>query len=537
MTVEQPAAGALAGAREALAARRAAWIGLGIAGVALVIRLCVGLYFVGEPVWDGHYYHFGAVRLAEGLGYSEDVLRHGVWVWKPWTHYPVGYSFWLSAWYRVFGGHLWVAPVSNAVAGAFMVFAVHRLALPMLGAWRAHLAASLVALHPGLVLYTAVTMSEGLAAALLLAALLPLGKVRWGWLRFALAGVLLGASVLVRPTSLMALPLFWLLLDGKLRKRAASLVALALGCGVTILPWTLRNCYRMDGCALVSTNAGWNLAIGALTETGRFRPLHAADGCPVVTGQVQQDRCWAERGMAVIRQHPWRWLSLAPKKLEQTFNHESFAVEYLREANPAAWPEPRRVAWREHLTDAHRWIVAMAAFSVVSLGIRRGAARASAARGGAWLREVVSGAWLREVASGAWLREVVSGAWLREVVSGAWLREVVSGAWLREAWRGGMRNRVALCVQWTLIVALLALTRIVFASDEHPVYWLILAMVALAVLPLPGRPPLGGLVGFCIGFVALTALSHVIFFGDDRYHLVVSPLLCVLAAAALRSRA
>ena len=35
--------------------------------------------------------------------------------------------------------------------------------------------------------------------------------------------------------------------------------------------------------------------------------------------------------------------------------------------------------------------------------------------------------------------------------------------------------------------------------------------------------------------VAATALVHAVFFGDDRYHIVITPVLCVLAAAALRS--
>jgi hypothetical protein len=34
--------------------------------------------------------------------------------------------------------------------------------------------------------------------------------------------------------------------------------------------------------------------------------------------------------------------------------------------------------------------------------------------------------------------------------------------------------------------------------------------------------------------VAITALTHVVFFGEDRYHLFLSPLLCILAASALR---
>ena len=82
--------------------------------VALLPRLFVAIAWAREPVWDGHYYHQGARRIAAGLGYSEDVLSHGVLVWKPWTHYPVGYSALLGLFYRVFGDQLLVAPLLNA---------------------------------------------------------------------------------------------------------------------------------------------------------------------------------------------------------------------------------------------------------------------------------------------------------------------------------------------------------------------------------------------------------------------------------------
>jgi hypothetical protein len=32
----------------------------------------------------------------------------------------------------------------------------------------------------------------------------------------------------------------------------------------------------------------------------------------------------------------------------------------------------------------------------------------------------------------------------------------------------------------------------------------------------------------------MTTVTHAVFFGDDRYHLTISPVLCILAAAALR---
>ncbi|MGC4066170.1 MAG: glycosyltransferase family 39 protein [Polyangiaceae bacterium] len=440
-----------------------------IAGIALLLRLYVAYQFASEPVWDGHYYHFGAARLAHGLGYSEDVFRNDHWVWKPWTHYPVGYSFFLSVFYRVFGTHVWVAVIANAVVGALTVFAIHRLAHRFLGKTRARIAAVLAAVHPGLLLYTAVVMSEPLAAALVIGGAWAVASARPRALALAAGGLLLGASVLVRPSSLLAVPLMFLFTSGGLKRRLVETAVVCAFCFAAILPWTYRNCRKMDGCALVSTNAGWNLAIGALTDTGRFRPLRASDGCPVVTGQVQQDRCFWDRGVQVILGNPMRWLSLAPEKLAQTFDHESFAVEYLRESSPMQWPESRRVDFREKLTLAHRLVLWLSGLSVIGLGISR-------------------------------------SAWKSK------------GAY----------------VQLALLLGYLAFGKWLFDSDTHPFHWVAVVVPLLALVPLPGRPRVSNVVGFALGFLALTALTHVVFFGDDRYHLVVTPLLCLLVAAGLR---
>ena len=96
--------------------------------VALLPRLYVAIAWSKEPVWDGHYYHLGAERLAQGLGYSEDALVAGQVLWKPWVHYPVGYSFFLSLFYFVLGSGLLVAPILNAMIGAALSGVSHRVA-------------------------------------------------------------------------------------------------------------------------------------------------------------------------------------------------------------------------------------------------------------------------------------------------------------------------------------------------------------------------------------------------------------------------
>lgn len=443
---------------------------LGLFWVALAARIFAALRWAREPVWDGHYYHFGAQRIADGLGYSEDVMIGGVPLWKPWCHYPVGYSGFLGGLYKLFGQGLSVAPLANAVVGAVSAVLVHRIARFWLSTNRSRGAGILCAFHPGLVLYTAVVMTEGLAAfTVLLGGWLALSfraQKRGAWL----SGIVLGLSALVRPTALLTLPLLFIVWQGNWRKRLTQ-TAIAGACALlTISPWTARNCRVMDGCALISTNGGWNLAIGALTETGRFTTLRAEDGCRDVTGQVDQDNCWGRVGKTLILKDPSHWLALIPKKLAQTYNHESFAVGYLAQARPELWPEARQNAWRSGLTVFHHLLMLAASLAAVSLSIPR-----------QW-----------PLAQHVW-------------------------------------------VQAGLLAVAFTFYAYGLNTYDYPLYWGIVIAPLIAILPLPGRPRISAAGYWLWGLVAATTVTHAVFFGEDRYHLTISPMLCILAAAALRA--
>jgi 4-amino-4-deoxy-L-arabinose transferase-like glycosyltransferase len=435
--------------------------------VALVPRLFVALAWAREPVWDGHYYHFGAERIAEGLGYSEDVNLGGAQVWKPWAHYPVGYSGWLAIFYRLFGSEVLTAPVVNAFSGTLLVLVIHRLARYALDQNRARIAGALCALHPGLIAYSAVVMTEPTAALFVVSAgwvALAQRKNVWGIVG---TGLLLGMGTLIRPVSLLA-TIGLLFIYGKsaknilLRTTLAGLVTL-----LTVAPWTYRNCKRMDGCALVSTNGGWNLAIGALTTTGRFQTLRASDGCPVVTGQVQQDKCWGRVGWSIIEADPTAWVAKMPLKLAQTYDHESFPVEYLHEASPDDWPEERREAGRQLLTAFHWLLMTIAALGPISLITQ-------------------------------------------------------------------MHRRTSFATQSVLLLGAAGYASYCFANPEHPFSALIFMAPIIAALPFPGRLSLGPAGRYLYWLLFSVSLTHAVFFGEDRYHLVISPILCVLAAGALR---
>lgn len=456
--------------------------------LALLPRLYVAIAWAREPVWDGHYYDFGARRIAAGLGYSDDVTLGGQTVWHPWCHYPVGYSGLLGIVYRLFGGGPHVATVANAVTGAILVAVVHRLARYGTTPRRARVAALLTALSPGLIVYSALLMTEPLAAlGILLSAWLfvrrspepPRGLLRRPLAASIAAGVALGLAALVRPQSLLCAPALALLtLEPRgaeaflpRLRRAAGSAAIAIATALAVIaPWTLRNCRVMDGCALISTNAGWNLAIGAFPRaTGRFETLKASDGCPVVTGQVQQDRCWLNEGLRWIGQDPARWIGLMPQKLSYTFDHESFPMGYLGEADPARWPEEQRALGRNILSTLHRALMAVAALGLIALPTLR-----------------------------------------------------------------TRRKLGASLAQLALLGLAIAMGAVALFGDFHMTWPLALFIPLAALLPFPGRPRNGGVIGLLAFIVASVAVTHAVFFGEDRYHLVATPALSILAACALR---
>ena len=442
--------------------------------LAFLPRLYVGVKWGGEPVWDGHYYDFGARRIAAGLGYSDDLSVGGQLVWHPWCHYPVGYSAALALFYKLFGASSWSAALLNSFTGAALAVVTWALARHGLSERRARSAGVAVAIYPGLVLYGALLMTEPLAALLTLTAFWLTVRDRRPWRGLVIGALALGVSALVRPQALLCAPFLGLAVtvgsNGSAehaRPWSRTLGAAVLASGLAllpVLPWTVRNCRVMDGCALVSTNAGWNLAIGAFPRaTGRFETLRASDGCRVVTGQVQQDRCWLAYGLGQIRECPWRWLSLIPAKLGYTFDHESFAVEYLREANPVAWPEERRVAWRSFTTVLERLLACAAALGAIAL----------AQRG-------------------------------REVVAQGALLVIFGGL-------------------------------VLLASREPPAVWPLVAFAATVPwLPVAGRASWPPALLLPTALLGTTILTHAVFFGEDRYHVVVIPSLVILAAGALR---
>jgi 4-amino-4-deoxy-L-arabinose transferase-like glycosyltransferase len=322
-----------------------------VTGVALAARVAVVLYADGRfaPADDGTFYHVVASRIARGLGYT--------WLWPDGAvtyaaHYPVGYPALVGAAYALLGAHATVAMLVNAAFGVLAAFAAHRLVARSFPR-RAALAAGLfVALEPALVLYTPALMTEAVAGSLFLAA----GTVAAGsrpaspLVRALLSGLVLGAGVLVRPELVLLAPVLGVVAARELGlRRVVASSALVAGTTLAVCaPWTIRNCTRLERCALVSVNGGWNLFIGSspLGEGG-WAPIErigVPEECRTVYAEAEKDVCFGRAGLRAVAAAPLPWLALVPKKLGATFNYGTAAAHYLSASNPSLVREREKVA-------------------------------------------------------------------------------------------------------------------------------------------------------------------------------------------------
>lgn len=322
----------------AAASLRRARDALVVTAVAFVARLAVVAWAASRipAAADGVYYDKVATRIAAGLGYT--------WLWPDGAvtyaaHYPVGYPAMVGLGYYVFGAHPVVAMLLNAVLGAaasLATFELVKAARPSSALW----AGLAVALHPALAAYTPAIMTEGPTTALLVIAGACAVR-RW---RIA-TGLAIGLAVLVRPQSLLFAPLLGALAvpaPSVARRLTGAAVVTALALAVCA-PWTVRNCVRMEKCALVSVNGGWNLAIGTQTDSGAWSEIQVPPECREVFQEAAKDDCFGAAARREIARRPGPWLARVPTKLHATFDYFGAAPWYLHDANKSAFSYDAKV--------------------------------------------------------------------------------------------------------------------------------------------------------------------------------------------------
>jgi hypothetical protein len=210
----------------------------------------------------------------------------------------------------------------------------------------------------------------------------------------------MGLATLVRPQSLLLAPVLGALAvpvaaNARVRLlRAATVSLVALAC---VAPWTVRNCERMNRCALVSVNGGWNLLIGAQTRSGAWEEMVVPPECLTVWDEAGKDACFERAARRDIAAAPLAWMARAPGKLAATLDYFGAGPWYMHTSDAGAFDDAAKVRLAVVETVACRLLLLGALFAVARMTGPRSLARKLLAVAGAVAGVTVHG-WLGYIA-------------------------------------------------------------------------------------------------------------------------------------------
>lgn len=211
---------------------------------------------------DGFVYHAQANQFADGLHF---VSVSG----QPIAAHPPGWLTLLGIVSWLGGRSLLAHQLVGVAIGLGVVVVAGLIGRRFYNGRVGVIAAVIAALYPGFWLLEAQVLSEPLGLlllGLLILAVFDLAE-RPTLRRCALAGALCGLLAMVRSEqiALLAIVLVPVIIAAKSvswRERATRLAALALACGVVLLPWTIYNFGRFEEPVFLAANTGGTLLAG-----------------------------------------------------------------------------------------------------------------------------------------------------------------------------------------------------------------------------------------------------------------------------------
>ncbi|KPJ61474.1 MAG: hypothetical protein AMJ46_01965 [Latescibacteria bacterium DG_63] len=286
-----------------------------------------GNLFFNAPILDSRLYDWWAMEIASGDWLGSDAYFMG----------PL-YPYFLGIVYLLIGHSPLGAAAIQLLIGAASITLVFLIAKRVAGNLVAAISALILAFYGPLMFFDGLLLAEVLGIFTNLAWLYLLirqgDNLRLRW--FFLAGILLGLSVLARGLALFFVVAIGLWLLWGLRIRLTRVLAyvgiLVLGILLVVAPVAVRNYVVAGDFVLVTSNGGLNFYIGNNEKAkGWFTTLeglHLADDPRVdATGrhlaELEMGRkltpsevsdYWLQKGMAFIREHPGKFVSLTVRK-------------------------------------------------------------------------------------------------------------------------------------------------------------------------------------------------------------------------------
>jgi hypothetical protein len=296
--------------------RRVEW---GALGALLGIRL-LALHSFGQSDWAVH----PMVDAAVYWGQAQELAEGGA-PFEEGYYQPPGYPWFLSLLIGIAGEASldfirWVQLGLGMFSCWALMILGRWLGEPRSAPWMGVVAGTIYGLYPRTILFEHDLLTPSLSTALLLASLLLLWPGRGlskGTVFAGLAGLLLGFSVVVHPTWLLAalVILGAVALAGRRETRLGPILALATGMGLALLPTSHTNHQEFGKFELVSHNSGLNFYLGNGAEWRETRALEAGlpfrrlvlQAEPHRRNLAERNAWWWARSRQEISADPMAW--------------------------------------------------------------------------------------------------------------------------------------------------------------------------------------------------------------------------------------
>ncbi|MEA2449682.1 MAG: hypothetical protein QOG63_1614 [Thermoleophilaceae bacterium] len=350
--------------------RRLRLILYGLLALAFVLRLAWVIYASRPPAGlnDPFSYLSMGSSFAHGDGYRFPIDN------TPTAYFPVGYPLFVGAFVWLVG-HTPLADVpktigvAQALLGTASVWLVWRIVRRVWEERTALLAAGLMAVFPGLLLYTAPILSETLFVFVELCAIAVLVDRPWDGSapsvrRLIAFGALTALAALVRSQFLLvllALPIAMLVARFGWRRALRSFAIALAAAAVTIAPVTVRNAIAMDALVPISTNTGDDLCIGHNPgATGAFALYPDCVGIKSFKGgsaEVRRDHANTHKALVFAWQHPRREAELTWKRALYTYDGDYEALDAVEAYGNAEFIPDLFRKVLQRIADGWFWIV------------------------------------------------------------------------------------------------------------------------------------------------------------------------------------
>ena len=292
--------------------------------IAVVISMALSFHWQFPPRVDAGAYDAIAWNFAQGLGYIEDAgntahpeLDDGI------VRVGPGYQFFLAGVYTLFGHHVWIVWILQAILHAISVLLVFRIAGLLFPVYKSLplLAAILFGFSPDILFMTTMLLTETLFLCVLLASLyvtLVFFK-NSGWGSLISMGLLWGSAILIRPVAL--LPFLLILGILSVRKEFSRVAIFAALVILLVAPWSFSMSHRYGAFILTTTAGGYDLWVGNNPDaTGGFDKTPEIQTFRNTHHSVEADRVGKEKYFAFIGEHPIQFIELQVRKTALYFS-------------------------------------------------------------------------------------------------------------------------------------------------------------------------------------------------------------------------